>query len=613
VAAYIESCLTDHGFEVTGVAASAESALLKASKARPDLVLIDVRIRGEADGIETGELLRSRFGVPIIYLSGQGDRETIERAKKTRPLGFLLKPFKAAELTNAVEIALDRARAERELRDRESSFLLALESTPDAVLSTDEHGTVSYINRAAATLTGWTQEEAAGRHITEIVIEVDKDSSRPVDWFLTEPSPVPVENTPIELHTVARDGTQHWVSARTWSIEKDDGRFFGVVVLREITRRKELLRTLRWQSDLLEQAHEPILTRRLRGAITFWNRGAEQLYGFSRDEAIGSTVPELLKTEHPQGAGAIEFALEQHGRWSGELLQTTKGGRQIVVEALLTAIIEPSGRAMVLETHRDVTERRRVDNEIRRLNAELEQRVHDRTAQLEASNKELEAFAYSVSHDLRAPLRGIDGWSLALQEEYGSQLDQQACGYLDRVRTETQRMGLLIDDLLQLSRVTRSEMQFERVDLSSIAGNVAARLREAQPARPMDFLIAPGLTVLGDARLLEIALSNLLGNAAKFTAPRCPARIEFGQTENNGERVFYVRDNGVGFDMAYASTLFGAFQRLHKASEFPGTGIGLATVQRVIRRHGGRVWAQSAPDQGATFSFTIGPPVTTPA
>jgi light-regulated signal transduction histidine kinase (bacteriophytochrome) len=241
----------------------------------------------------------------------------------------------------------------------------------------------------------------------------------------------------------------------------------------------------------------------------------------------------------------------------------------------------------------------------RLLNDELEQRVKDRTVQLEASNRELEAFCYSVSHDLRAPLRGIDGWSLALLEDYREKLDEKGCQYLDRVRADTQRMGRLIDDLLLLSRVTRGTIQRSRVDLTAIAQSVADRLREAEPERRVEFAAQPGLTAQGDARLLDIVLSNLLGNAWKFSGRRPLARVEFGRTEVGGKPAFFVRDNGVGFDMSYAQKLFGAFQRMHEASEFPGTGIGLATVQRVIQRHGGRVWAEAQVDRGATFYFTL--------
>jgi signal transduction histidine kinase len=253
----------------------------------------------------------------------------------------------------------------------------------------------------------------------------------------------------------------------------------------------------------------------------------------------------------------------------------------------------------------DVTERRQAEEQVRSLNLELEERVRVRTAALETANRELEAFAHSVSHDLRAPLRGIDGWSLALLEDYGESLDAQARKYLDRVRSEAQRMGGLIDDLLHLSRVSRTEMIPASVDLTALAATIATRLREAHPQRCVEFVLAPDLECTGDPRLLEVALTNLLNNAMKFTGTRPAARVEFGQTTEPGQTTFFVRDNGVGFDMNYAKMLFAPFQRLHKASEFPGTGIGLATVQRVIHRHGGRIWAESEVGEGATFYFTL--------
>jgi light-regulated signal transduction histidine kinase (bacteriophytochrome) len=207
---------------------------------------------------------------------------------------------------------------------------------------------------------------------------------------------------------------------------------------------------------------------------------------------------------------------------------------------------------------------------------------------------------------LRAPLRGIDGWSQALLEDFGERLDAQGHKYLDRVRSEAQRMGRLIDDLLHLSRVGRAQLVPRTVDLTSLAKTIVARLKEAHPDRAIEFIVAPQLECTGDARLLEIALTNLLENAVKFTRPRALARVEFGKMECDGSPHFFVRDNGVGFDMAYAKMLFAPFQRLHKTNEFPGTGIGLATVQRVIHRHGGRIWAEAREGAGATLYFTIG-------
>jgi signal transduction histidine kinase len=237
--------------------------------------------------------------------------------------------------------------------------------------------------------------------------------------------------------------------------------------------------------------------------------------------------------------------------------------------------------------------------------ADLERRVDDRTTQLAAANKELEAFSYSVSHDLRAPLRSIDGFSQALLEDCGEQLDAEGKNHLHRVRAATQRMAVLIDDLLNLSRVTRTEMRKEQVDLSALAISIVRELQEEQPSRRVQSVIAEGLVVEGDSQLLRVVMENLLSNAWKYTSGHECARLEFGKHQNGGRPTYFVRDDGAGFDPAYAHRLFGAFQRLHAMTEFQGTGVGLATVQRIIRRHGGEIWAEGAVEKGATFYFTL--------
>ena len=355
---------------------------------------------------------------------------------------------------------------------------------------------------------------------------------------------------------------------------------------------------------LNRHARDKILLTDRAGRILEANDRVLEAYGYTWEELRELNFRDLVASPDSAGAGGVESAEPP----SGSLFQTVhqdKSGRQFPVELSVTEaqIGDDWYRQAVI---RDITGRKQAEQALRDLNASLELRVRDRTAQLEASNRELEAFCYSVSHDLRAPLRGIDGWSLALLEDYGDGLGAQAREYLDRVRYDSQRMGQLIDDLLELSRVTREHLEREPVDLTAIAQRVAARLREAEPGRPADFSTQPGLTAAADPRLIEVVLSNLIGNAWKFSGTRPRAEIEFGRAPLESGFAYFVRDNGVGFDMAYAQKLFGAFQRLHRSSEFPGTGIGLATTQRIILRHGGRVWAEAQPDGGATFYFTLG-------
>ncbi|MPZ76740.1 MAG: HAMP domain-containing protein [Deltaproteobacteria bacterium] len=261
---------------------------------------------------------------------------------------------------------------------------------------------------------------------------------------------------------------------------------------------------------------------------------------------------------------------------------------------------------VLVETFNEMLSRIQEQNqELQKGRDELERRVAERTTQLEAANKELESFSYSVSHDLRAPLRSIDGFSQALLEDYSDKLDEEGRDHLQRVRASALRMGQLIDDMLNLSRVTRDEMRCEPVDLTAMAQAIGADLQQTAPHREVEFVIADGLTTNGDARLLRIVLDNLFNNAWKYTSKQPRARIEFGFAQNNGQSAYFVRDDGVGFDMAYADKLFGAFQRLHAVAEFNGTGIGLATVQRIVHRHGGRIWGEGKVDEGATFYFTL--------
>ncbi len=262
-------------------------------------------------------------------------------------------------------------------------------------------------------------------------------------------------------------------------------------------------------------------------------------------------------------------------------------------------------QAALQDKEREVAERRRAEEEVRQLNTDLEQRVRERTAELTAANKELESFTSAVSHDLSAPLRGIEGFASLLKQTCGDKLGEQGRQYLEIVQSQALRMGRLIEALLRLSRATRGELRREQLNLSKKAREIEADLRREQPGRQVEFTVASDLVAQGDPVLLRAVLQNLLGNAWKFTARSPQPRIEMGMVEHDGQKAYFVRDNGVGFDMAAAAKLFTPFQRLHEEADFPGTGIGLATVQQIIRRHGGKVWAEAAVGKGATFYFTL--------
>jgi len=334
------------------------------------------------------------------------------------------------------------------------------------------------------------------------------------------------------------------------------------------------------------------------GRMVLVNSQTERLFGYGRAELLGQPVellmPARFHDRHP--AQRAEYAANPRVRPMGanlELFARRKDGSEFPVEISLSPLPTADG-LLVTSAIRDVTERKR-----------FEQTLQQAKTEAEAANKELEAFCSSVSHDLRAPLRTTDGFSQILLENHSHQLDPTARDYLQRIRNASQQMGRLIDDLLRLARITRCELARADTDLSELARVIVTGLQATQPGRVVDWRISDGLLARVDPQLVRIALENLLGNAWKFTAKRAQAVIEFGVQQQPTERVFYVRDNGAGFDMAYVGKLFGAFQRLHSPREFEGTGIGLATVQRIIHRHGGRIWAEGVVAAGATFYFTL--------
>ncbi|HKJ09461.1 MAG TPA: PAS domain S-box protein, partial [Gammaproteobacteria bacterium] len=414
-----------------------------------------------------------------------------------------------------------------------------------------------------------------------------------------------------ELQLRRLNGETFWASVTAVKGTDASGQHFLDGVLMDITARKQAEQALRASEasfrGLVEAAPDGVVISDHSGRIVLVNAQAEQMFGYSRDELVGQPVdmllPERFMGVHPGHRQSYLQSPRSRPMGVGlDLWARRRDGSEFPVAISLSPIVTESG-TQVFSAVRDVTARREVDERVQSMNRQLVRH----NVELEAVNKELEAFSYSVSHDLRAPLRAIDGFGRILQKELEGKLEHGAQDHLNRVRRAAQHMGALIDDLLNLSRVTRSELVIRDVDLAEIGEAVIAQLREAHPDRNVQFTCSTHLHARGDPRLLRVALDNLLGNAWKFTAGRAQATIELGMETEDGVSVYYVRDNGAGFDMAYADKLFGAFQRLHDSGEFAGTGIGLATVQRIIHKHGGRIWAEGEVDGGATFHFVLEP------
>jgi PAS domain S-box-containing protein len=497
----------------------------------------------------------------------------------------------------------ERRDLELTLRSSEANYreqAELLELTHDAIFVRSLGSKIVYWNRGAERLYGWQKNEARGKASYELLqttfpkprAEIESEVFEKGIW----------EG---ELTHRRRDGSAVIVSSR-WALRTDPAGN-PVAILesnRDITLRKIQENKFR---DLLESAPDAILIADAAGRIHLVNAQTERLFEYSREEMLGQPVellvPQRFRARHAEHR--YGYSQAPHARAMGvglQLFGRRKDGTEFPVEISLSPLHTEEG-TLISSAIRDVTEHRRAESEIRNLNAELNLKL----AQLGAVNKELEAFSYSVSHDLRAPLRHIDGFARILKDDHASQLDEPGKRYLDRVLEAANQMGHLVDDLLNLARIGRSAIVRQRVKLGDLVRQAIAELPEEAEKRQIEWRIGSLPEPECDPALMELVLINLLSNAVKFTRNCQTAVIEVGTREIEGATAIFVRDNGVGFDPKYADKLFGVFQRLHRQDEFEGTGIGLATVQRIIRRHGGEIWAESKLGCGATFVFTLGP------
>jgi PAS domain S-box-containing protein len=488
-------------------------------------------------------------------------------------------------------------------------------STEYSIIGIDRQGTIVLWNAGARRAYGYEPEEVIGRATSSI---------------LHAPGEVAAARPRELLDAAARDGMWQGTIER---VRKNGECFTASVVITprcdrlgalvgflmiskdlsvEITLAQELKSARQSLAALVASAMDAIVTIDAEQRIAIFNPAAERMFGYAEAEVLGEPlgklIPDRFRTIH---AGQVKTfdATGDTRRAMGALTLVSgvrKGGEEFPLEVSISRH-ESAGRRYFTSILRDVTERVRAEEEVRRLNADLERRVVERTAELEAANRELETFDYTVSHDLRAPINRIEGFTAILRDEFGEQLGERGRDLLQRISSAGRRADQLVEDLLELSTSTRKEIQRSQVDLSALARTLVDGLQKAQPDRKVECRIAAGLSARADPGLMRVVFDNLLRNAWKFTSTRDPARIEVGSVKRDGSQAIFVRDNGVGFDMSAAAKIFAPFQRLHSEKEFAGTGIGLATVQRVIHRHGGRISAESAIDQGATFYFTVSP------
>lgn len=498
-----------------------------------------------------------------------------------------------------------REQVDEARRHEEDLFALSFRLSPDFVVIVRlEDRIVIRANEALCALWGCTSEQVIGRPAPDYIRWVDENERLAYVRRLHASG----ECLNYETNLRLADGRCLVFNFSSRIVEFKGDRCV-LTVMRDITARRRAEAGAAQLAALVEGSDDAIIGKDLNGIVTSWNRGAETIFGYSAREMIGQRIDRLIPPERlHEGALILERIRRGESVRSFDTVRRRADGTFVEVSVRVSAVRGSDGQIVgASKVARDITERKGAEEQIRTLNAELEQRVEARTAQLAAANEELEAFAYSVSHDLRAPARAIDGFSLALAEECGDRLSTEGRHQLEVIRSRAVRMGTLIDDLLAFSRLNRQEVRRGSVDMRELVDECLAELGPPAPGRRVEVRVERLPLGFGDTALLKQVWMNLLSNALKYTRKRERAEIVVGALAKAGGAgdTFFVRDNGAGFDMAHRERLFGVFQRLHHADDFDGSGVGLAIVKRIVTRHGGRVWAEAAPGRGATFFFDL--------
>lgn len=574
---------------------SAQDAdLLGEAAANALFMVLIIALLGTALAVDAGRLSRldrrnREAAADLAALAGDLERQV---AARTREL-----TYNADELRRQV---VERQRAE-------ALFRGVFEAVPDAVLMVGPEGLIELANRRCEAVLGYLPEQLLGMAVASLVPRDMQDNHR-MRWqrFLAQPTPYTLFGEAGDLSVVRADGRRLPVEVALGALPGDGPRI--IVSIRDVEARVVAMNKAREADQRFRAVVDNLPIGIFVSDDSPDGRLLEAnpaLLRILEADSLQQVLASPVSAFHSVVGERSDMLAEAHragGLSCAEFTGTTLRGRDFAASLMVVPRKTSSGVVWdgVIE---DITERKRAEQRILDLNAALASRA----AELESTNRELEAFSYSVSHDLRAPLRAIDGFSRIIEQDCADRLDDANRERLSRVRYNAQRMGILIDDLLNLARVTRAPLHRRAVDLSALATEIVSGLREQDPSREVDVDIAPQLQAWGDGPLLRVVLVNLLDNAWKFTGKTAHPRIGFACEDHDEEPVFTVRDNGAGFDMAHAEQLFGPFQRLHASDEFPGTGVGLATVQRIIHKHGGRIWAVAQPQQGACFSFTLPP------